>query len=294
MKQIITVAVVNFKSAGKKSDNFEKIIEFSETAARSGVDLILFPELCLNGYDFYVNDKISLKEKILNSETLTGDSSSKIAELARKLGIYIIFGMGEREEDSDLLFNSAVAVAPTGLIGSYRKIHPFDAENKSFQKGSKPFIFDTPWGGISVGICYDTYQFPELMRYYVWKGSRLYLNPTALIEEIPMEGSRQAFLEYYGTSLEYGVICNTIFIASSNLTGFDDFNYFGGGSVILGPKITPFNETLTYYYAGSKDSQQEGIYISPIDLSLANRKIFVDNEYSGVPDYRQDLYKEFK
>lgn len=175
------------------------------------------------------------------AETINGPSCAYIAKTAKKYGIYIVFGLAEKtDDDGEKVYNSAVAIGPDGVIGSYKKMHPFDSENKFFTKGDTPFMFDTQWGPISIGICYDTYQFPELMRHYVAKGSRLYLNPTAVVEEYSKNESRQAFIDYYAPTLEYGVLCNTIFIASANLTGFDDVNYFGGGSAIIGPKITPF------------------------------------------------------
>lgn len=127
----------------------------------------------------------------------------------------------------------------------------------------------------------------------VSKGSRLYLNPTAVIEEIPKEGSRQAFLNYYGPTLEYGVLCNTIFIVSANLTGYDDTSYFGGGSAVIGPKITPFYETDVAYYAGDKNNVQEGLYLATIDLSLAKRRLMDDTGAAAEPDYRPELYKKF-
>jgi predicted amidohydrolase len=154
-------------------------------------------------------------------------------------------------------------------------------------------MFDTEWGPVSIGVCYDTYQFPEIMRHYVAKGSRLYLNPTAVVEEIGREGGRQAFLDYYAPTLEYGVLCNTIFIASANLTGFDDNSYFGGGSAVIGPKITPFFETNVHYYAGCKDNVQEELLVATIDLSLAKRCLMDDTGAAGEPDYRPDVYKKF-
>ena len=172
-------------------------------------------------------------------------------------------------------------------------MHPFETESIWCVKGDKPFMFDTPWGPISVGICFDTYQFPELQRYYCGQGSRLYLNPTAVVEEIPKEGSRQAFIDYYAPTLEYGVLCNTIYVASSNLCGMDDVNYFGGGSCVIGPKITHFYETNLHYYAGNKDNVQEGIFMETIDLSLATRRLFVDKDLTGEPDYRPGIYRQF-
>jgi predicted amidohydrolase len=294
-RDVLNAAVVNFKpTTGNKKNNLRRMGEFSIAAAKRGADLVLFPELALTGYDYFVNETISDSEKLAMAETVQGPSCAFLADIAKKHGIYIVFGMGEKaEENADILYNSAVAIGPDGVIGSYQKIHPFDSENNYFAKGDSPFLFETPWGPISVGICYDTYQFPELMRHYVSKGSRLYLNPTAVIEEIPKEGSRQAFINYYAPTLEYGVLCNTIFIASANLTGFDDTNYFGGGSAIIGPKITPFFETDMTYYAGNKDNVQEGVYLATIDLSLAKRRLMDDTGAAGEPDYRPELYKKF-
>ena len=294
-QDIMNLAVVNFKvNAGDKEKNLKKIKEFAIAAAKRGADLVLFPELCLMGYDYYINDSIDLKEKIATAETVQGNACTEIAEIAKKYEMYIVFGMGEKlTEDADQIFNSAIAIGPNGVMGSYQKIHPFDLENLWFTKGEKPFMFDTPWGPISVGICYDSYQFPELMRYYVAQGSRLYLNPTAVIEEIGKEGSRQAFVNYFAPTLEYGVLCNTIFIASANLTGYDDTLFFGGGSSVIGPKLSPFYETDFTYYCGEKDNVQEGLYLSTIDLALARRRLCVDNKCTGVPDYRPEIYIKF-
>lgn len=181
-KDIINVATVNFKvNTGNKESNFRRIMEFAAAAAKRGSDLVLFPEMCLTGYEYYINEDINMKEKIIMAETIDGPTCTNIAKIAKEYGIYIVFGMAEKlEDDSEELYNSAIAIGPNGVVGSYQKIHPFYSENNWCLKGEKPLMFDTDWGPISIGICYDTYQFPELMRYYVSKGSRLYLNPTAV------------------------------------------------------------------------------------------------------------------
>lgn len=291
-QDILTVAVINFKTeCGRKEKNLQRMKGFAATAAKKGADMILFPEMCLMGYDYFLDENISIEEKIQNSERKDGPSARAMSEIAKQYNVYIIYGASEAEKDG-ALYNSAFVSGPDGLIGTYRKIHPFDAENKWCKKGDTPFLFDTPWGPVGIGICYDTYQFPELMRYYVQKGARLYLNPTAVIEEIPKEGSREAFLRYYASTLEYGVLCNTIFIASANLTGKDKESYFGGGSCVIGPKITPFFETDVTYYAGDKNNVQETLDLATIDLSLAKRRLCTINEVTGEPDYRPEIYRK--
>ena len=289
---ILNLAVVNFKANyGEKEHNLRKIRDFAAAAAKRGAEMVLFPELCLTGYDYFVDEDVTMQEKREAAETTTGNACNVLAEVAKQYGIYVMFGMAEKEaEDSEIIYNSAIAISPEGVIGCYRKIHPFDNENAYFAKGDQPLIFDSPWGPIGMAICYDTYQFPEIMRYYASKGARLYLNPTALVEDVTKDKSRQAFRDYYVPTLEYGVLCNTVFIASANLTGWDKMNYFGGGSMVIGPKITPFFETNITCYTGHADEVNEGIFLTTIDLSLAARRLFTNNQYTNTPDYRPDVY----
>lgn len=293
-EDILTIAVVNFKpDAGQKIENLRRMKGFAAAAAKRGSDLILFPEMCLMGYDYYISQQITMEEKKKSAETLDGNSAKTMAEISKKYGNYIVFGAAEYAEEKDCLYNSAFVTGPERVIGTYRKIHPYDAENMWCEKGSEPFMFETPWGPVGIGICYDSYQFPELMRYYVSKGMRLYLNPTAEFEQVELAGSRESFLHYYST-LDYGVICNSIFIASANLVGYDMETYFAGGSCILGPKVTPFVENDVYCYGGSRDNRQETLELATIDLSLADRSLWKENKWAGEIDYRPHIYKKFE
>ena len=138
MKDIITVAVVNFRvDAADKASNLSRMCGFTEAAAKRGADLILFPEMCLYGYDYYVDESVPQEEKVKVSETINGASCQAIAEITKKYGIYAVFGMAEKMEDTPDadLYNSAVAIGPDGVIGSYQKIHPFETESISCKKG---------------------------------------------------------------------------------------------------------------------------------------------------------------
>lgn len=290
MEDILTVAVVNFKSSYRDIDsNIRRMKGYAAAALRRGADIVLLPEVAQTGADFICDEDIPLEEKHAAGREPSEQCFNDMSKISKKYGGYIVYGAVETTDD-DKFYNCAFVCGPEGKIGRYRKIHPFWNENAWFDKGTEPFMFNTPWGPVGVGICYDTYQFPELMRYYVDKGARLYLNPTALMEEVTFNGSHESFLSYYST-LDYGVLCNTIFIASSNLTGYDHGSYFGGGSIVIGPKITPFYETDIHTYGGSRDDAQEGISMATIDLSLAKRRLCMDNPFSGEPEYRPELYK---
>lgn len=296
MRTEIRLAVVNMPvRSGQIAQNRQVMLDYLEEAAQAGAELVLFPELCLQGYDFYSDPTVTLAEKLAASESLSGPSCQLFTEAAQRLGLYLLFGMAQRDDaDPSRLYNAAVAIDAQGNCQAYQKIHPYAEENEIFTKGQQPLALDSPWGPLGIGICYDTYQFPELMRYYTHLGSRLYLNLTALSEQTELPGSRQAFLRYYQPTLEYGVLANTIYIASANLTGRDTLRDYGGGSCILGPKQTPFIETDVAYYAGDANQTAPGIALATLDLSLATRRLSQPNPHAGgEPDFRPELYSQW-
>ena len=151
----------------------------------------------------------------------------------------------------DTFYNSAAVVGPDGVIGSYAKIVPTGLEVKWCKRGKKPFSFDTPWGLIGVGICYDTYMFPELPRYYAALGARLYVHITAL-------DSFQGWKEYYYNQLQARAIENMMFVASSNLAGRELSSNFQGNSLILGPGRS--NHDIRYFARPMDENNEDIVY----------------------------------
>ncbi len=287
---ILTLSVVNFKVKARDIEaNLKRITGFAAAAARQGSELVVFPELALSGYDVFVSDSAGPKEKEEVAYAADDKVMAALSDTAKKHGIAIVVGMPGAEEGA--FYNEAVYIGEKGEVSRYRKIHLFGEENRFFTRGSDPVMVSTKWGNIGLSICYDTYQFPELLRIYAAAGCRLVINPTAMVEEVGINGSRASFEHYYIKSLEYAAFCNGIYIASANLTGYDETNYFGGASGIFGPKITPYCEVDSHIYAGGPDNTQEGLVTETIDLSLADRRIFIKNEITGESDYRPELYK---
>lgn len=294
-KDILTVSVVNFRL---HEDGYERNLDhiegYAEAASRRGADLIVFPEMCATGYDMFEDPSVSPEEKYELAGIVKEKLVEHVAPVTEKYGSYVVVGAPEQAEDGKSLYNAAIAIFPDGHTESYHKIHPYGGENTWCIKGREPYMIQTGWGPVGVSICYDTYMFPELIRYYAKKGARLVLNITAELEDIRYPGGRDVFTQYYGQTLGYHVMSNGIFLASANLTGFDRQTYFAGGSVILGPKMSPFGETVCGVYGGGKDITEPGIYLSAIDLSIASRQIFSRGKKGEAPDFRDDLYRSWR
>jgi predicted amidohydrolase len=286
-KDIITVSTVTFRPIwGNKAVNLNRIKGYVEAAAKKGSDLILFPEMSLTGYDDEPDKPVEEKMQHKLAETVPGPSSQEVAELAKKLGLYVIFGMPIRDDkDPKIVYNGLAVITPTGEISSYHKLHLPAPEPNWATRGDKPCLLQTPWGPIGIGICYDTYSFPELMRYYVAKGARIYLNPTAIC---------YAHGDHYADeNLHAAIDRENIFIVVSNLGGLDKDNYFWGGSSILGPSVKTWSP---HYYAGAamtaKGADEEALYTATIDLALASRMLYKYNPTVGGTDWRPDKYME--
>lgn len=283
LKDIINVAVVTFEPVwGDTEANLSRMIGYTECAAKRGADLILFPESALTGYDLDRENTGSEQMHHRVAESIPGPSTLALAEIARKYDIYVVYGLAEKAEDGTV-YNAAAAVGPDGVIGGYRKMHLPATEPLWAARGDKPFMFETPWGKIGLSICYDTFAFPEIMRYYRAHGCRLHLNPCAVDTGVTAKNIRE--------SVEYQSGNNAMYIASANCTGFHSLNDFVGGSNIIGPAK---NVPDVHYYAGSAfgtaRSDEQEMHIATLDLSYVNKPFLAKVWADENPDFRPDVY----
>lgn len=292
-KNDMTVSVVNFTPVwGNKIKNIEKMYEYIEKAAENKANIVIFPETALIGYDNEVGVPREKKMHILNAETVPGESTEKISALAKKYNMCIIFGLAEKDKlDSNVIYNSAAICAPDGEIFSYKKIHlPLD-ESDWAMCGEIPMVFETKWGPIGLAICYDTYCYPELIRYARAKGARLFINCTACSDGIDSVMPLKM-------QLESSSLTNRIYIASADLCGTSHIDHFIGGSSIIG--VDKDSPKEAFYYAGKafdeKDADKEEMYTATLDLEFMDNgfivPMFTHNSRVGHPDFRPEVYSK--
>jgi predicted amidohydrolase len=117
-----------------KRTNLDTIRTKLREAAGSGARLVVFPECALTGYAFE-----SKEEALPHAELIPGPSTETLATGCRKLGVWAVFGMLERDR-ADNLFNACALVGPDGIAGSYRKIHlPILGVDRFATPGDRPF-----------------------------------------------------------------------------------------------------------------------------------------------------------
>lgn len=185
-------AVVNMAGIwGDKEANKANMINYIVEAGEQGVDVLVFPETVLTGYEwkspeddpFYAAQGVAMQVAL--AETIPGDTTNELSQYAQQYGMYIIFGMTEKEEEPiydngvEKVYNSAAILYPDGTIDSYQKIHRAGYETMWSVCGDTPYMMDTEWGKVGIDICRDGHFYPELGRYYAAMGCTLFIHPTA-------------------------------------------------------------------------------------------------------------------
>ena len=100
--------------------NLAKYASFIDEAAAQRARLLVLPEQSLQGYLYHLNHELSPDEANYlydTAEPIPGPSTERVAKLARKAKMHVIFGMTERVgvSSSGILYNSAVLVGPRGV-----------------------------------------------------------------------------------------------------------------------------------------------------------------------------------
>lgn len=139
-----------------------------------GFDLIVLPEVWNIGY-------FSFDQYREGSETLEGETVSRMAAKAREVGAYLFAGSFV-ERSGDNLYNTSVLLDRRGeVLATYRKIHLFgygSAEATLLKRGEEIVAVQTELGVLGLSTCYDL-RFPELYRRLVDKGAEVFLVTSA-------------------------------------------------------------------------------------------------------------------
>src|SRR3954451_1614054 len=138
-------------TVGDIEGNAAKVADWTARARDEGASLVVFPELTLTGYP---PEDLLLKTHFLDA---TREALDGLAASTR--GIVAMVGFPERAGD---VYNSAAVLADGRVAAVYRKIHlpnygVFD-EQRYFQAGSEPALFELNGVKIGLTICEDIWE----------------------------------------------------------------------------------------------------------------------------------------
>ncbi len=273
---LVKIACIQMEPVvGNKERNVRRTLDRIEEAAGEGAGLIVLPELCNSGYVFNSREEAFT----LAEEVPAGPTCRVWMDAARKQGLYLVAGIAER--DGEVLYNAAVAIGPSGLLGKFRKVHLWNEENLFFEPGNLGFpVFKTPLGRIATFICYDGW-FPESYRLCALQGADIVCIPTNWVPIPGQANHREAMANILVMAAAHA---NSIFVAAADRVGVERGQPFIGQSLIVSYTGWPIG--------GPASPDRQEIIYAEANLADARRKRNW-NEYNQVlRDRRTDIYDE--
>ncbi|CAN5802130.1 nitrilase family protein [soil metagenome] len=277
----IRVATVQFQHApGDKHYNLGRVAYFVGEAARSDVEIIAFPEMCLTGY-WHVRNLDRNAFEALAEPVPDGMSTHELLRLSREHAMTIGAGLLERTADGRI-HNAYVVAMPDGTWRVHRKLHVFEHPNISAGDGFT--VFDTPHGcRVGVLICYDN-NIVENARATALLGAEILLAPhqTGGCNSVSPHGMKHIDRAIWDNRAADPTACeaelcgpkgrgwlmrwlpsrahdNGLFLLFSNGVGVDDDEIRTGNAMIL----DPYGEVLA-----ETRSPDDAMVIADLDASL--------------------------
>ncbi|MBI4204661.1 MAG: carbon-nitrogen hydrolase family protein [Betaproteobacteria bacterium] len=141
----------------------DKACSLIAEAARSGANLIAFPEVFLPGYPYWIRLENPFRttscfiELVKNAVEVPSPTTAHLCEAARKAGTYVVIGINERPLNTlGTLYNTNLVIGPEGeILLKHRKLMPTYAEKMvwGFGDGSTLRVLDTTLGKLGTLIC---------------------------------------------------------------------------------------------------------------------------------------------
>jgi predicted amidohydrolase len=173
--QMIRVGVIQMNARVlDKNYDLKQAEDLIRQAAAQGAKIVLTPESAVQGYprvSLHPGESVNApaviagrKRILAGAEPIPGPSTRRFSELARKLHIWIVFGMDENRNGQ--LYNTAILTNPEGkIVGTYSKVHLQNWMVASGVHHGDGFpVWDIDVNGVKVKlgieICYDV-QHPE-------------------------------------------------------------------------------------------------------------------------------------
>jgi predicted amidohydrolase len=258
----VTLAAANLLIEHDKARNLAKFLDVIDDAAARGVDVLVLPEVGLQGYAdfaFGLGDKGTAEQKqyyFRSAEPVPGPATEAIRAKAAEHGMYVQLGLAERALHGNVVLNATALIGPEGVVGIYRKMHN-QFEFPYFNPGESAPVFDLPFARAASLICYDL-AFPELMRVFALKGATLALMSTAW----PMRGHDRED-DYHGWSMDIAAQANAFFnqmwLVISNHC---EKNVYSGGLDYWGNSqiVDPYGKVVASL------ADEEGLVVHSADL----------------------------
>lgn len=265
----------------------EKACSLIVEAANSGARLVVFPEVFVPGFPYWINCYPPIVQPGLQmrymaaSVEVPGPHIDRVREVARQTGTVVVLGVNER--DGGTLYNTQVFIDERGeLLGRHRKLQPTYAERSVWGQGdgSSLLVWPTSVGRLGGLVCWEHTM--NLARHALigqgeqvhagsWPGLSTLVGFAEVFDsQVEAMSRNHAITGQCFVVVAQSPVTQEMLDVMSEALGPQEFVTAGGGwSAIIHP-MTPF-------LAGPHTGSQEKVLTAEIDLADIDAvKVFVD------------------
>lgn len=147
MSTFTIAAAQSFSVAGDLAANIARHLRFMAVAAEQGVELLVFPELSLTGYEGQMAADLAIDPQ--------GTVLHPLRDCARELGLTAVVGMPIRHEDSAQVLIGALTLAGDGSLKVYSKQHLHSGEELFYASGDGGSTLRIASDTVALAVCAD-------------------------------------------------------------------------------------------------------------------------------------------
>lgn len=266
----------------------DKVVGLVREASHQGVGLLVFPEVFVPGFPYWINCYPPIIQPGLHlryhaaSVTVPGPEIDRVSEVARDHRMVVVLGVNERVGGS--LYNTQVVIGDDGvLVGLHRKLQPTFAERTVWDQGdaSTLKVWDTSVGRLGGLVCWEHTM--NLARHaLIAQGEEIHAGSwpslSTLVgfadvfdQQVEAMSRNHAITGQCFVIVAQNPVTQEMLDVMQDALGPQDFLTAGGGwSAVIHP--------MTPYLAGPHTGEQETLVVADIDLDdIAGVKIFVDS-----------------
>ena len=247
------------------SEKEQNFLQIENLLKGKRADLIVLPELFATGYTF-----ISKQEAVNLAEYIGGITAKFLEKIANLTNAVIVGGFVEK--DGNKIYNSAMLVSKTDVIGVYRKIHLYYKEKLWFSPGDKKLeVYEINNFKVGMMICFD-WIFPETARSLALLGADIIAHSANLVLPFCQKAMVTRCLE------------NRVFAITSNrigneIRGDDNFTFTGGS------QITSYNGEIL------SSAPKDKAYVDFVEIEVEKARDKKLNEFDDLlADRRPNYY----
>ena len=262
-------AICQIRTEIAQDETLRKAEKRIREAAENGAEIVALPEMfnCPYAKEYFKPYAALGHEKTL----------SAMRRWAKENRILLVGGSIPETEDG-MIYNTCFVVDENGeVIAKHRKVHLFDVdlpgmcffESHTFAPGNEITVFDTDFGRMGVGICFDV-RFPELFRAMAKRGAEVFF--------LPAQFNMTTGPAHWQPTLRMRALDNEVFFIAASAARYEGFAYECWGHSTV---VDPYGSVIA-----SCDEKEQILYAS-IDTTR------VDEVRAQLPTFtklREDIY----